>query len=222
MDIKVINVRGDGNCYYRCIWNIARSVPEIADALMIHDLTDEKEGADEVRYYVALSIRMETYAQKIIDNLVELYKEVPDLVEQYPILGHIKDVNAGKKDIYNSISKVIENTSVMASSLEHEIIAERLVDSVLDPPLDCRMIILSQNPGEDKTDLADKWLRQLHVALDKIENEYVIVLINEDNIHYKYTKLLGKIMVKTNEFKTYINEKMECSTEEEESSDDDY
>jgi hypothetical protein len=214
MDMRVYNVKGDGHCYYRCIWNIAKNYPLIAEALMINDKDDEAEGAGEVRYYVALSLRFkEIYAVNIVRNLVALYKDLPDIVDMYPILNHIKDIDAPIDQICVELSHVIENTNVMASSLEHEIIAERLSNDTLDPPLDCKLVVLAQLDGENVDDLADKWLRQLDAAIGKVENEYVVIIVNQDNIHYKYAKILGEHMVRTNTLREYIKDKMECSTD---------
>lgn len=214
---KIIDVKGDGHCYYRCIWNIARHVPDIASALMVLDLENDLDGAMEVRYYIALSIRRELFAQKIVRNLVELYREIPDLLDLYPVLGHIKNVNADWDDIYRDVSNVIEHTSVMASSLEHEIIRERLCDTICDPPLDISLVTLTKLGHESIDDLADKWLRQLAVMLDKIDEVYVIIIINEDNIHYKYTKIFGNVMNETSKLREYVKTKMaETSDDEDE------
>ncbi len=218
--MRIYNVEGDGHCYYRCIWNIAKNIPGIAEALMIHDTDDEEEGVDEVRYYVALCLRFkETFAVSIVKNLVALYKEVPDIVEMYPILDHIKDIDAPINDICEQISDVIENTRVMASSLEHEIITDRLINTSLDPPVDCKLIVLAQLSGEDKEDLADKWLRQIDTALKNVDNEFVAIIINQDNIHYKYTRIMGGHMVNTEILRAYIRNKMECDTDSDTDSD---
>ena len=213
---KIIDVKGDGHCYYRCIWNIARHVPDIAEALMVRDLENDLDGALEVRYYIALCIRFELFAKNIVKNLVELYREIPDLVTQYPVLSHIKDVNAAWDEIYRDISNAIEHTNVMASELEHEIITERLCDTVCDPPLDIRLVALTKLGNENVEDLADKWLRQLAAMIDKIDENYVIVIINEDNIHYKYTKIFRKVMVNTSELREYVKTMMAESSEEDE------
>lgn len=152
MDIRIFNVIGDGNCYYRCLWRIAKEIPSIAEALMINDLEDETAGAEEIRYYVALSIQMMPYAQCIIQNLIELYKDVPDLIEQYPVLNHVTDVNANIQDIFQAVSKAIRDTNVMASSLEHEIIAQRLYcnEEFAEPPLNYKVLVLTQNIFEKR------------------------------------------------------------------------
>ena len=133
---------------------------------------------------------------------------------QYPVLSHIKDVNADWDEIYRDVSNAIEHTNVMASELEHEIITERLCDTVCDPPLDIRLVALTKLGRENVEDLADKWLRQLAVMIDKIDENYVIVIINEDNIHYKYTKIFGKVMVDTSELREYVKSKMAESSDE--------
>lgn len=35
MAFMVCNVKGDGNCYYRCIWNLIKDHAEYAQALMM-------------------------------------------------------------------------------------------------------------------------------------------------------------------------------------------
>lgn len=176
MELKVNNVIGDGNCFFRCLWNIAVNFLELADELMIYDRDDEKEGAEEIRYYISLSIRSEEFSQNIIKNLVNLYQKIPALVENYPVLGYI-NVNAGWNVIIDDVAKAIENTTVMASGLETEIIAKMLL------ALDIKMIILSKTHGLDHI---DKWYTFLKSQLQKIDTQYIIVIVNIDNIHYNY------------------------------------
>ena len=56
MSFRVLNVKGDGNCYYRCIWNIVKGIDELCEALYLNDKVDEDRGAEEIREYVALSL----------------------------------------------------------------------------------------------------------------------------------------------------------------------
>ncbi len=56
----------------------------------------------------------EIYAVNIVRNLVALYKDLPDIVDMYPILNHIKDIDAPIDQICVELSHVIENMSWQA------------------------------------------------------------------------------------------------------------
>lgn len=212
----IFDVKGDGHCYYRCIYNIAKSESEIAEALYINNINNEETAIQEIREYIALSLKCEKPTQNILNNLIELYKEIDDIRRYYPLL---KKIN--KDDDFDTNCKkvidIIENTNMMASSFEHEIIASRLKTPSYDAFIDLQLIILTKDSSENLSDLSDKWLRQLNVILPTITCSRIAILINEDNIHYKYMKYLGHIIISRTELQTYINTKMS----EESSSDSD-
>lgn len=212
MVLKVYNVKGDGNCYYRCIWHIAKRIPKIAEALMVWELEDEDKGAEEIRYCVALNIRdhREHEVRSTVKNLLDLHKVVPDLDEQYPFLSRLNGLEESEDlgSICHRISRLVENTNMMASSLEHQVVESILSDTFYMPDVDCKLIVLTQLPTDKVEDLAEKWLYNLNSILKTIENTYVCVIINENNIHYKYTTIFGKVVVEVEKLKICIEQKV--------------
>lgn len=206
--LKIINVRGDGHCYYRCIWRVAKDNAEIAEALMIYDLVNEDDGMQEVRDCVARYFRFDYTTHDIIQSVLEFKRAVDiDISGECPLYSHINV----EKDLAwncNQLADVIEFTNTMASSTEHEVIMRAFAE------IDIGMIVLAHLTGEDKEDLADKWLRQLSKYIPTIPESKVCILINEDNIHYKYCKVFGKTVVSKVELAAYIDRKMSESTDD--------
>ena len=178
--IKVYDVLGDGNCYYRCIWNIIRHEPKMVDVVMLYDIYDEDEGLHEIRYFVAMCIRFQRYAQELVKSMIGLAREMEDvmvLAEQYPILEVVRDIHATWDALYDEIADLIENTNVYASSLEQSIIARMM------QPF-CSIIVVSPSVQE--------WEQ----AMTKVEcHEYVALLINIENEHYNYVRLAEACVV---------------------------
>ena len=189
-NLRIINVKGDGSCLYRCIWRIARSDSDVARTLLIDDVQDEDKGTEQVRYYVALSLKHEKSVQRMLADLINIYEVSPFVIENYPILSLV-DRDESFATNCESIANGIENTRIMASSFEVEVIRSCLS---LDPGADVGLIVLVRETSLDLEDLVDKLLRELHAALNKCQNDRIAVIINEDNIHYKYTKILGEIV----------------------------
>lgn len=204
MSFKVLNVKGDGNCYYRCIWNIIKNDDELCEALNVDDRENEDEGAREIRGYVALSLKYEKDTKNILRNLLEIHKDVPGIENMYPLLKGLQDYDSFD-EICAVVSERIESTSMMASGFEHDVIANRLCKITYDCATDLQLIVLTQDEGEDKDDLADKWLRQLYCMLPKIHCERVAILVNENNIHYKYGVFCRKTVLNKKAFEQFIS-----------------
>lgn len=207
-NFKIYNVSGDGSCYYRCIWRIAQQNPDVAEALYIEHTSpgDEDEGAEEVRTYVGLSLKHEKPSQDILRNLLALHKEVGDLIlPQYPLLRHVDHDEPFKANLERIIGQ-IEDTKMMACELEHEIIHQRLSLVATDCFVDVYLIVLTQESTEKTDDMVDKWFSQLQVIVGKITNDRVAILINVDNIHYKYAKFMGKSVIPRLELLNYLHE----------------
>lgn len=68
-NIRIFNVKGDGNCFYRCIWNIAKSNESIIQSLNLINISDEEISIVEIRTYVALSLICNTKYKNIIKIL---------------------------------------------------------------------------------------------------------------------------------------------------------
>jgi len=217
---RICNVQGDGNCYYRCLYQIAKKDSEVKDALYIEHIDNEEEAIKEIRDYVAISLKYEKRSQSILKNLIEIYKSVPDISQNYPILKKI-NIKSSFEEIRDEVMKLIEDTNIYASSFEHEIISDRLSECSSDAFVDIKLIILTKNFDEKNEDIADKWLRQLQPILNTVSNKRIAILINEDNIHYKYMKFLNQIIISKTDLQNHIEQLLEESSEYESDSDDD-
>ena len=215
---NVYNVNGDGNCFYRCIWNIAKCETEIADALCIEDLSDEDTGLLEVRSFVAQSLKYEPFAQSILGNLIKLYKEAPYLTENYPILKHIK-TGADLVTNCKTVADIIEKTNIYASGIELDIVKHRFRAIIAYPILDIEILVISHKRGIPKSDLADKWLRELHAMMRNVSCDRVVVLINEDNVHYRYGKFETTAVIDKNVLAPWLDALMNENSDSDSDSD---
>jgi len=206
MALTIHNVRGDGNCYYRCIWNIVKNHDEYANAFYINDADKktEDDGAQEIREYVALSVKYEQFPKDILINLVEIYKSTPDIISMYPLLQHVDD-DLDFDQLVSTVAREIEETNMMASSYEHEIVKARLNSLAYDYIGDLQLIILSKACNVKEDDVAEKWLFELHSALQNTQCDKIALLINEDNIHYKYMKFGRKTIIHRLELENYVD-----------------
>ena len=100
---------------------------------------------------------------------------------------------------------------MMASGFEHEIVVD-----CLSTAAGLRLVVLSQNEDEDSSDLADKWLRQLHVMLPKIDSGRIAILVNVDNIHYKYGVFRGDTVLDKIAFQLHIDSVFEEDSDDDE------
>lgn len=209
--LRICDVKRDGHCYYRCIYRIAQQSQDVKDAFYIKHIDDEDEAVNKIRLYVSLGLKYEKQSQNILQNLLDIYKEISIISQDYPILKKID-----RNDLFENNSKkvqdLIENTNIYASSLEHEIISERLSSqNSSDAYVDIKIIILTRNYNEKIIDLSDKWLRQLQPILKTINNTRLSILINEDNIHYKYAKFDNNIIIDKKKIQAHIEKLIEES-----------
>lgn len=215
MTFRICDVKGDGHCYYRCLYKIAQNSIDVKNALCIKNIEDEDIAINEIRQYVSISLKYEEKTQNILQNLINIYKDVPKISKNYPILKKI-NINDLFENNSNKVQYLIENTNIYASSFENEIISEKLSEASSD----IKIIILTKNYNETINDIADKWLKQLQPILKTITNQRVSILINENNIHYKYLKFLNQIIIKKNELQNHIEQLMDEESEYETSDDD--
>ena len=57
MALMIHNVKGDGHCFYRCLWRIIRSDTAASEIIYLIDKTDEDAGMQEIRDFVAIAVR---------------------------------------------------------------------------------------------------------------------------------------------------------------------
>lgn len=179
MALRISNVRGDGNCYYRCIWNIVKHSEDFRSDLGLTEGLTEDEAVKVLRRLVANKLAEDSTAQTMLSNIWELSGIIADIVDQYPIAQKIARCKKWETVLSNAC-RLIENTNIMASELEHTIITSCLPN--------VHIVILSRFETDTLADMGEKWLRDLHILLPKIDKLHIALLINEDYIHYKYMR----------------------------------
>ena len=220
MKVQLCDVRGDGHCYYRCVWQVAQQDACASKALYLTetDETEETQGALEVRYFVVMSLRNDSNAIDVLRRLLVLADETTDqetlsaLKESYPILGEFSR-DKSFDTVLTRVRDQIEHTNIYASSFEHEIVKTKLS---LDADL-C-ILVLCKAIGDENEDIADKWLRQLHKQLQHVTESRVAVIINCDNLHYMYLKWrcndMG-VVLSTRDLHEYVNTMMSLDSDSE-------
>jgi len=208
--LRLCDVKGDGHCYYRCIYNVIKEDDKASDSLYIENINQEDETIMEIREYVGVTLKCSKIYKDMLRNLLNIYEKTPSILGDYPLLGKF-DMKDSFENICDKVIKAIENTNMMASSFEHEIISARL--SVKD--INLKVLIITKNENEKWDDIIDKWLRQFYTILKTVYNTRIAILINEDNIHYKYIKFMGKTIFEKKEFEKYIDEILNDETSEE-------
>ena len=202
MTFKIVDVKGDGNCFYRCIWNIVKDHEVAKEDFMLVDDKNEDDGCLEIRYYVATEIKFKQYAQDMLMNIIELDAVVDGLSELYPFLLEPKYIRAKDDSISNvitSVCDIIKYTTTMASELETTIIS-----STLTQYSDICLLILTQNCNEVEGDMIKDLLYQVQKMLPKITTTDIAIIINIDNIHYKYVTFMDKVIFTKCEINDYI------------------
>ena len=202
----VYNVKGDGNCYYRCVWQLVKSSLNVATALCTNDNEIETNGIQELRDFVVMNIIHDNQTKDYLYNLIELYKSAPDILNMFPILKDICLKDTFERQCKHVIN-LIKTTNCMASSFEHTIIQQSL------NRIGIEIIVLSQRDDLDVDDLSDKWLKELYVLIPKVNCPKIAILINEDNIHYKYTRFSKQIIFDKRVILEYLQSAMDAPTD---------
>ena len=197
MALRISNVRGDGNCYYRCIWNIVKHSEDFRSDLGLTEGISEDEAVKVLRRLVANKLAGDDVAQSMLRNIWELSSVIADIAEQYPIAQKIVRYKKWETVLANAC-KLITSTNIMASELEHTIIASCLPN--------IHVVILTRFATDTLADMGEKWLYDLRILLPKIEKLHIALLINEDYIHYKYMRFNNQTTPIYKELHDFINE----------------
>jgi hypothetical protein len=210
MALKICNVRGDGNCYYRCIWNIVKDTSaDVRDALGLAATTTEDAAVVALRSLVARMLDADVEAQNTLQNLWEL-GAVIDLTEQYPLASRLRRLKKWESVLCRA-KDLISRTKLMASELEHTIMQKVLTKCEIN------IVIVSHTPADgDLRGMPDKWVTQLRVLLPKLVAPVVGILVNEDYIHYKYVKFRGDPLLSVNVIPEMFTAWVEESSDEDE------
>lgn len=186
MKIDVCDVSGDGNCFYRCIWNIVKHSFRIKYLIGLENCTCEEDAIKKIRRRVAMQLRHSKSAQEHLRNIWTLAQEVDDLDEEYPIVNAIRAFTSFDDNVVHVAAHTIAETTIMASSLEHSII-QQILHTV-------HFIVVSSNGRKQPL---RKWVTCLRTQIEHSTKRFVAILINMQNIHYKYVRINGNTVVKT-------------------------
>ena len=217
MALRVVDVKGDGHCYYRCIWNIVKDQSGAKDAMMLTQLEDDGEDdmAESIRYFVSLSLKYDKKTVEMFDNLMQLAGDVDQvslthLLEMYPLVTFAIGEDVDREDARRLAGEHIADSNVYASSFEHDVVSRVLAEEA-----GIRLIVLSAEDGDTKEDLADRWLQNMDKALPRIGEPNIAMLVNIGNYHYRYVKFRGRTVTSTAEMMAYVAERMAEDSEEE-------
>lgn len=199
INYKVNDVKGDGHCYYRSLFNIIKKDEDALTALDMGDyieqifdkdeLFNEDDAIDVLREYISNEVKTNEEAKNMIDNLYNLVKnmdeeDVEELEELYPFIEEIKDVRM-KKSRYRKVAEAIRDRklAMYASSLENDIIFQQLQLTV-----NIGLVIISVESEKQIKSRKNKlkWMSDLCGYLKSLETERVGVLVNVGNLHYEY------------------------------------
>jgi len=199
IDYKVNDVRGDGHCYYRALFNIIKKDEDALTSLDMGDYIDEifdedeifneDDAIDVIREYISKEVLIDDSAKTMIDNLANLIKDmeeedIEEMEELYPFIEEIKDVRT-RKTRYKKVAAAIldRKLAMYASSLEHDIIERRLTNTV-----NIGLVIISVESEKKMKSKKNqvKWISDLCGYLKTITSERVGILVNVGNLHYEY------------------------------------
>lgn len=211
MALRISNVRGDGNCYYRCIWNIVKHSEDFCSDLGLSQSLNEDQAVKVLRRLVANKLAEDDVAQTMLRNIWELSGVIADIDDQYPIAQKIVRYKKWETVLANAC-KLISTTNIMASELEHTIIASCLPN--------IHIVILTRFASDTLADMGEKWLYDLNILLPKIDKLHIALLINEDYIHYKYMRFNKDATPIYNDLYNYVQECLAESCAEDTDDDD--
>lgn len=198
------DVQGDGNCFYRCLFRIVSTRPELAKAFGLNwpISVSEDQAIPNLRASIAyafLSDEDPEYGDpeyKIVESSVKtllhlkFHERVKGLETYYPLLAYCKSENVDEC-IDTMYDQVKYNQNIFASSLEVEVVRERLkVHNV-------SLIILNDDVGDQNLDARRRcWAYDIRKILrTNCIKRSIAVLINQDNIHYKVVKFESSYLV---------------------------
>lgn len=186
VDYEIYDVRGDGHCFYRALYQILQDAEnEVKEDVAIDDVDDEDDGVEYIRGFVAEGLRSRIYDESMnaIDTLCSLVLNSPaeehhglqrELHEMYPFLT---DDVCAKKGIqrYNHVANMIKNMDkpMYASSMEID-----QVKVTLSRPTGANIMLLTINANGNLQSAEKKWKSDLVKLLENSTTKYVAVLLN--------------------------------------------
>jgi len=170
--MEIIDVPGDGNCFYTCVVRCVMSDETLQQHLAMPNREDD--AVTWLRAEVGEMIRNNSDVRSWLLVLCELCRECKKMKQEYPLLkGAIS-----RKDLVDNIT--VEQ--VWASELEVRIVNERILCKQ-----DIALVILEGGSNAD----------YLVAALDKVTCSRCILLVRKGDSHYQYVKHRGNNIMLT-------------------------
>jgi hypothetical protein len=229
--LKIVDVQGDGHCFYRCLYRIVRGNPDLRRVFLTpvshfcqqyHETEDEAVGY--IRESVASSFWPETdvchsnedfeLASSIVQNLVhlKLNERAEDIDDMLPLLQSIsRDMDV--EDIMEAMFYTVKDTATFASAVEIDIVKAKLERQHV------HLAVISFDSQEPMSKHIEKWLSDLASIMRAIRGRRVThgsaldqtvacgrmaVLVNYDNVHYKVMRFRGKYLFDFTDFFNYV------------------
>lgn len=206
---RITNVRGDGSCFYRCVWRVACASDAAAQALFLQpdEVADEELGVREIRQHVAWLIENDSReTRETIDALLALAGASECINDLYPLLDAV-DPEAPYFDNIKGMADMVRLKDTYASEVEVCIVQRELCDAGI------ALVVVSCESFSDLELLGEKWLRELDKLLPSITSPKLCTLINEGNSHYRLGKFCGDVVADTEALRTYVQDRMNSDSD---------
>jgi len=227
----VHNVNGDGHCFYRCIWNIIKDHPEIFHGKLC-DVPREshKDREYDMVYKLRTSVascflqdedeefrkddKLYSLTRTCIENIKVLERSgFCQIQNYYPFYQKHDDQDDDEDDDDDGYIyfKSIAHTNVMASHVEVHIMKELFHQN------DVELIVVNSENINNRmlTEMSEKWKKDLTVILQHsiMPTKYVAILVNEENIHYRYVTFQARAVFLRKALCSYIDTKTKIKVE---------
>ena len=207
IDYRIHDVAGDGNCYYRAVYNLLQESPAGQEVLNI--VGDNEDAAiHNIRDTLGKILRTEGIPDALatIDNLCDMAQATADdpdldLSEMYPFVTDEVCEVTGKRR-YRRVARMIEEMAsedpMFASGLEIHMIQTLLSATTPLPAPDLSLLVISvegraasSKSRKPSVATTNKWKNDLLALLRNTTTRRVAVLLNVNNLHYQYLAFKG-------------------------------
>ncbi len=163
------DVPKDGNCFYTCTVRTCGNLLGVG--------TNET-AVQKLRNKVAEALHNNSSVEHIVEDLLSLIRECPQLKSDFPFLAN---KNVASTQLVSLAARVAKN-GVWASEIEHSVVKHMLSESGVD-------LITLECTNKQKLYSDCDIENQLAIALASTTKERCVVLIHISNNHYMYMTL---------------------------------
>jgi len=234
MSSLIVNdVKGDGHCFYRCIWNVIKDHLQIFHRKLCHDGDVHRESDKDIERDMVYKLRIRVAScflkdedeafrkddklylltRTCIENINELERSgFREIQNYYPFYQKHDDEDDEDDEDDNGYIyfKSIAHTNVMASHVEVHIMKELFTRSDVE-----LIVVNSENINKRTiTDMSEKWKKDLTVILrhSSMATTYVAILVNEENIYFRYFTFIGRAVFPREALCAYIDDSNDTDT----------